>query len=417
MKLSIHSELSFQRLFGHILMISLFIIATSLYTFADDEYLNIGFLGDVSGPIGFWNAPRLVGIQDAIEYVNNEMGGVRGKKLKLDWRDQKSDAGLHLKYYNEMKANTYLIMHTCGTGEQQMAKPFYERDKSKIFLTCSMSPGVLYPVGHVFGTGLYYPDQFGAFFDWVAENWNYQKEKRNPRVAFMTYNNAIGRVCLEPEVLAYAEKRRVDIVDTIFIPFITIDPLTPLLQAKEAGADWLAGMYLWQTLPPYLKANKEYKLGLKFFVSNMAVDDVIVSDSGEAAEGLTGVTSWTLTSEVTTGMEIINRTIKKKNRKSEDRGISYILGWMNIMQTKLALEETLTRVKSWDKVTVPEIMLTLESWTDKDILGLAKFTYSPTHRGPSKARMVQVENGQWKVIKDWFSATSLVPEEWKKPIH
>ncbi len=85
---------------------------TSLQSFSEEEYLQIGFLGDVSGPIGFWNAPRLGGIQDAIEYVNNEMGGIRGKKLQLDWRDQKSDAGLHIKYYHEMKSKTYLIMHT-----------------------------------------------------------------------------------------------------------------------------------------------------------------------------------------------------------------------------------------------------------------------------------------------------------------
>ncbi len=34
------------------------------------EKFGLAFLGDLTGGLGFWNAPRLVGIQDAIEYMN-----------------------------------------------------------------------------------------------------------------------------------------------------------------------------------------------------------------------------------------------------------------------------------------------------------------------------------------------------------
>ena len=33
---------------------------------AAKEKFGVAFLGDLTGPLGFWNAPRLVGIQDAI---------------------------------------------------------------------------------------------------------------------------------------------------------------------------------------------------------------------------------------------------------------------------------------------------------------------------------------------------------------
>ncbi len=378
--------------------------------------INIGFIGDMSGPLGFWNTPRMLGAQDAIDYINNEWGGIRGRKLRLEIRDHQSNAGLHLQYYNELKAKTYHFMHTCGTGEQQLAKPQYEEDQAKIFFTCSMSPGVIYPVGHVFGTGMYYPDQVGAFFDWVVENWDYAKQGRRPRVAVMTYGSAYGRVINDPQVLAHANKVGIDVVTTIYIPFVTTDPLPPLQKAKQAGADWVVGMYLWQTLTPSLKANKTYDLGLKFWVTNMGVDDVIISQTGDAAESLTSVTSWRLPNEKSEGMRLINQYIKDKKKNPQDCGSPYIIGWMNMIQTKMALEETLDRVKEWDRVSVRELMQTLVAWKEKDILGLAKFSYSPTERGPSTARVVQVQKGQWKIVKDWFTAASLVPEQWMVPV-
>ena len=45
------------------------------------EKFGIAFLGDLTGPLGFWNAPRLVGIQDAIEYLNKTYGGIEGRKV------------------------------------------------------------------------------------------------------------------------------------------------------------------------------------------------------------------------------------------------------------------------------------------------------------------------------------------------
>ena len=37
------------------------------------EKYGIAFMGDLTGPLGFWNAPRLVGIQDAIEYIETAL--------------------------------------------------------------------------------------------------------------------------------------------------------------------------------------------------------------------------------------------------------------------------------------------------------------------------------------------------------
>jgi len=378
---------------------------------AKDE-IRVAFLGDLSGPVGFWNAPRLVGIQDAIDYFNEKMGGIAGRKVKLSWVDHKSDVALAEKGYRKLKSEHALIWHTCGTGEQQLLKPLYEVDKSQIIFTCSTSPGVIYPVGHVFGTAPYYPNQFGAFVDWLVETWDREKVGRMPRIAFMTYNSGYGRACITPESLAYARSKGVEIVDTIYIPFVTTDPLTPLTKAKKAGADWVIGQWLWQTVPPYLIANNKYKLGLKFCVTSFGVDQVMIQKAGKAAEGLTGITSWYLPGEGTPGVKQVNEVIHKKRRRPEDRGSSYFLGWMNMWQTKMALEQTLERVKEWKEVTPHEIMITLEKWNDIDINGLGRLSYSPTDRGADIIRIVQVKGGHWTAVTDWRKSPNLVPLEW-----
>jgi branched-chain amino acid transport system substrate-binding protein len=374
----------------------------------------IAFLADISGPLGFWNAPRLVGIQDAAEYLNNNLGGIGGKKIKINWRDHKSNVALALKYYQELRSHGSLIWHTCGTGEQQMLKPYYEQDKTQVIFTCAVSPGVVYPVGYVFGTAAYYPNQFGAFIDWLVETWEKQNNTRRPRVAFMTYESAYGRACVSQETLAYAKKKGVEIVETIYVPFVTTDPVSPLQKAKKAGADWLYGQWLWQTVPPYLKANKDYALGLNFCVNSFGVDEVMISKGGEAAEGLTGVTSWYLPSENTPGINLARVVLEEKQRRPEDRGAPYFVGWMNMLATKRVIEESLARLGNWEKINPQEIIATLEGWQEVDIDGLCRLNYGPQRRGAGKIRIVQVQGGKWVPVTPWRQTPRLVPGEWRR---
>lgn len=386
------------------------------------EKFGVGFLGDLTGPLGFWNAPRLVGIQDAIEYVNEKYGGIGGRQIYLEWADTKSKIDIATSAYERLKEKGFPVWHTCGTGEQQILKARYEADRSQVVYTCSTSPNVIYPAGYAFGTAAYYPDLWGAFFDWIVENWDAKKMGRNPRVAILTYESGYGKACITDELADYAKKKGVDIVETIFIPFVTVDAVTPLMKAKKAGADWCIGQWIYQSVPPYLNANYKMKLGLKFAVNTFGVDDVMIYNSTpqEAAMDLYGVTNWNLSWEDTEGLRIIRDIWEKKTRRPEDRGASYILGWMNTWQTKRVIEETLKRVGSWDKVTAAEVRKTSEAWGDVNVNGLGFLTYGKELRGTSNVRIVKVDKVKaagkdvirWNYLTDWRKAPVLVKKEW-----
>jgi ABC-type branched-subunit amino acid transport system substrate-binding protein len=390
------------------------------------EKYGIGFLGDLTGPLGFWNAPRLVGIQDAIEYMNKTFGGIGGREVYLEWEDTKSKIDIATSAYERLVAKKFPIWHTCGTGEQQILKQRYEADRSQCIYTCSTSPNVIYPPGYCFGTAAYYPDEWGFFVDWVVENWDFKKMGRGPRMAILTYGSGYGKACITDEFLNYAKSKGAEIVDTIFVPFVTVDATTPLMKAKKAGADWCFGQWIYQTVPPYLTANYKMNLGLKFAVNTFGVDDVMIYNSTpqEAAIGLTGITNWRLTWEDTPGLKIIRKTWEEKNRRPEDRGAAYILGWMNTWQTKRLIEETLARVGSWDKITSKEVRITSESWGDVDVNGLGKLTYGKALRGTSDVRMAQVKKVKvdgkdvirWDYVTDWRKAPFLVQKDWQEPL-
>jgi len=388
---------------------------------AAEEKFGVAFLGDLTGPLGFWNAPRLVGIQDAVEYLNEKHNGIGGRKIYLEWADTKSKIDIATSAYERLKAFNFPVWHTCGTGEQQILKARYEADRSQVVYTCSTSPNVIYPAGYAFGTAAYYPDLWGAFIDWIVANWDFNKMKRGPKIAILTYESGYGKACLSKELEAYAKKKGAEIVDTIFIPFVTVDAVTPLMKAKKAGADWCIGQWLYQTVPPYLNANHKMKLGLKFAVNTFAVDDVLVNnvEPKEAALDLYGATNWKLSWEDTDGLRIIKEIWQKKNRRPEDRGASYILGWMNTWQTKRVIEETLKRVGSWDKITPAEVRKTSEDWDKVDVNGLGNLVYGKNLRGTSDLRIVKVQkatvNGKevyrWEYLTDWVKAPVLVPPD------
>ena len=390
---------------------------------AEKEKFGIAFLGDLTGPLGFWNAPRLVGIQDAIEYVNATYGGIGGREIFLDWADTKSKIDIATSGYERLQAKGFPVWHTCGTGEQQILKARYEADRSQVVYTCSTSPNVIYPPGYAFGTAAYYPDEWGAFVDWVVANWDFKKEGRGPRIAILTYGSGYGKACITDNFFNYTKSKGAEIVETIFVPFVTVDAMTPLMKAKKAGADWCIGQWIYQTVPPYLNANYKMKLGLKFAVNTFGVDDVMIYNSTpqEAAVGLTGITNWRLTWEDTPGLKIIKETWEKKNRRPEDRGAAYILGWMNTWQTKMVIEQTLDRVGSWDKVNAEQVRRTSEGWGKVDIMGLGTLTYGENKRGTQDVRIAQVKkvnvNGKevvrWDYASDWMEAPFLVKDEWR----
>jgi ABC-type branched-subunit amino acid transport system substrate-binding protein len=386
----------------------------------------VGFLADLSGTLGFWNAPRLVGATAAYDWLCKHEYGIAGRRPIIRWFDHKSNASEAKSGYAKIRTK-YIINHSCGTGEQQMLKPNYDPDKF-LTLTCSQSPNVVYPVGYAFSIGSYWTNEYAAFIDYAI------KEKKGTKMAYITYPSGYGRAYITPETEAYNKKMGIKVVADIPCPWAPPDPESILRSAKAAGAEIVFTNMMYATMGPILKANYDGGYNILFCVNNLSLDEATIKLAGKdektgkwKADGLVGISNYVVEEDLadpkspyygSVGMTQLKKYWEDHFVKPEDRCGSYIQAWLETFTYKEAVEETLVRVKSWDKVTSREIRLTMEGpkwWDHMTGKGMTIVNYSPTNRDPLNARIMQVQNGKWVPITGMFKVQQLAPEEWRKP--
>lgn len=385
----------------------------------------VGFLADLSGTLGFWNAPRVVGLTAAYDWISKNEYGIAGRKPIIRWYDHKSSASEARAGYAKLREK-YIVNHSCGTGEQQMLKPQYDPDKF-LTLTCSNSPNVIYPVGYAFGISPYWTNQYAAFIDWVI------KEGKGTKMAYITYPSAYGRAYITPETEAYNKEKGIKVVADLACPWAPPDPDSILRAAKAAGAEIVFTNMMYATMGPLLKANYDGGYNLLFAVNSLSLDEATIALAGKdektgkwKADGIIGISNYVNAADLddpkspfygSKGMTLLNEYWDTHFVRPADRAGSYIQAWLEAFMAKEAVEETLVRVKSWDKVTSREIRLTMEGkdWWGRNVKGMIVTNYSPRDRDPKMARIMQVRDGKWVGLTGLFETKNLVPEEWRKP--
>jgi ABC-type branched-subunit amino acid transport system substrate-binding protein len=383
---------------------------------AASDPITLGFLGDLTKAIGFFNSPRLIGLQFAYQYLAEHENGIGGRRPLLRWYDHKSDPTEAVSGFSALAGKT-VLNSSCGTGEQQLLKPRYEAEKFITF-TCSASPGVIYPLGHVFATTPYFPNQLGLFADWLTETWDFRGKGRGPRVVTMSYPSPYGRSHITNESKAYLKQKGVEYLGEVDIPFVIVDATAPLTRAKQMGADWAFTAALFATLGPLLKENHDKGFGLKFAANSFGVDPAIIPRAGaKAAEAMHGVFAFSFLEEETDGIRLVKKTWEEKSVRPEDRTVGFVQAWMEAFMIKAVVEETLKRVGRWDRVTPRELIASIETWGTRDIRGLGRVTYAKDSRDAKTARIAGVRDGRWVALSDWRQGPQLVPRDWLKPLY
>ncbi len=405
-----------------ILLVSVALVVISLLVFpasgpkpaAKEKYFTMYFWADMSRIFGFVNVPRLLGIQDTIYWINKYKGGVQGRQMRVEWADHTNDLAVGATIYERWRTReNFMFMGVCGSQENEAFHDRYAEDEV-VVSSCGASETGIYPAGYAFATIPMYSDQLANFVDYITSAWDWKGKGRAPRLAFMTYDSAFGRACLQPIALEYAKKKRVDIVDTQYIPTIPVDAATPLTRAKKAGADYVYGQLLWQTLIGLAKANHKLGFGLKFGTNNFGVDEPLPMLGGEAAEGILGTTPYKLWSETNDPyIQLATKIANEQKRRRKDLLNAYFLGVANVLTVYDLLNQLVPKV-GWDGINGRALRRQLETWgQDYDLHGLVKFDYTPEYRSPMTARLAQIKSGQWVPVTDWNRMPGLIKADLK----
>lgn len=384
---------SCSRKYGTLLGIFLFLIILGpAHSIAGKpEYIPVAVLGDLTGPYASVVGPMAPGAEDAVKFVNEKLGGIDGVKLKLTVKDNTGQASLGLQQYAELigtkpKPLFFGVPHT-PTAEALREK--VKQDEVIGFFPSSIAD--LYPQGNTYGFYELYAGFAATGMRWVKDNW---KEKRNPRVAIITWDQAYGRAILTPEFFDYCKQIGVDIVAQELFGVRDVDLTTHMVRIRAKQPDWLLTNNTGSGPVAIMRAVKELGMNVKL-INSVGGDWGTIRLDPALFEGCISILhNISYDNDEHPGIKLVKQYLKENNRSIKEQTNFYILGWQYILMIHKAMTDAVSKV-GWDKMNVQSVMNELNHFTDWQPLdGVVKITYTEKIRSTPWLVIYKAEGGK-----------------------
>lgn len=373
----------------------------------EEKVVELGFMADLTGPVGAASQYALRSLQDYTKYFN-EKEGIPGVTVKPLWSDTARQYALALGTYHKFVERGVPIFINvfmeAATGLRSQA----EKDQLP-YITLALSGGTLYPPSWVYSLYPTEVERFSVWCDWVVENW---KEERPPRVAFLSTDSEWGRQ-LEGPGTKYAESLGIEMLPMEIVPFVPIDSTTQLLRLREGRADFAYITSIWTTTLPIVKDAERLELigQIQFAGYENSQSIALLEALGPAAEGYSSprVAPWVEEVEIP-GIELLRDLQMKYWGRLDiqgDEAHGFRAAYVACEAVKRAVEEV--GYENLDGAAVARALLGMK---DFDPYGIGPISYTPEdHRGSNLVRIYQVQGGEVVPVSDWREAPMLVPQE------
>jgi ABC-type branched-subunit amino acid transport system substrate-binding protein len=385
---------------------SLLVIAVPT-TYAKTLY--VGGTQSLTGPFAEDSAAVLAGMQDYVKYVNETkmLAPWRKEKFPADitlevlWRDDELKPVKALPIYEELKAKGILAYRISGSP---IAMALKDRLWDDGMGATSMAAGSYY-LSQPQSCFTYYPiytDSCAAIADWFKESW---KEKRKPRVAYLTADNAMGRSIEIPEMRAYLDKIGYEFVGTQYVPLVpTSPPTTQLTWLKQKGVDLALGCMINPGSQPTVKEMVRLGMGpfqsykMTFGVALPGHAAVFAEAMGKLGDGYVCAGSFRPLDDLgTPGIKFCSDLQDKYRTGKRITHIMYEAGVLEGMIQVEAVRLAMLEVPS-EKLT-PRVVLEKGFFKIKNLptgdISSTPLTYGPGDiEGVDMIRIDQVQNGK-----------------------
>ena len=390
------------------------LVATSLFPASAEaeKKLYVGGTQSLTGPFAEDSAAVLAAIEDYVKYVNEtkQLAPWREEKFPADitlevmWRDDELKPAKAMSIYEELKAKGMLVGRISGSPIALALKDRLWEDRMG---ATSMATGPYY-LSPPQSCLTYYPiytDSCAAIADWFKANW---KEKRKPRVAYLTADNAMGRSIEIPEMKAYLEKIGYEFVGTQYVPLVpTSPPTTQLTWLKKKGVDLALGVMINPGSQPTVKEMVRLGMGpyqpykMTFGVPAPGHAAVFVAAMGELGDGYVCAGSFRPMDDLATpGIKFCSDLQDKYRTGKRVTHIMYEAGVLEAMIQVEALRLAMEKVP-FEKLTPRDVLeqgfFKIKNLDTGDISS-TPLTYGPGDiEGVDEIRIDQVQKG--KVVK------------------
>ena len=375
--------------------------------------------GDLSGPYAPITQPLSAGFTDAIAYFNAN-GGICGATIELvsddTGGDQEVTQSLYERYSTADPKPLQILMYSSADAELLRAQA--AEDEITIALFSGSTAG-LYgenadEPGWVFAAIPLYTDQFGAFCEWVAANWDDLGFEGEPAIGHLSWEGSFGRATETPETTAYCESLGVKVVGgEYFLP--TTTDVTAQIQTlvDEKGANILFTTSLGTG--PALIAADLVNLGKEDDVLLAGVNWVLDTSVGllgqqtfgadgmPSTDGIVGVLPYMWWDEDHPGTALVQEQFTANDRNPLYRNIAYLAGFIAIDQYIEAVIRTVNRV-GYENLDGASYYETLNDFEYDALGGVLHYRFTPELRAQTQTRIgtltyLKDESGQPVVIE------------------
>jgi len=358
----------------------------------------LGTIQDLSGPLAGFGKQARAGMQLAVAEIN-EQGGINGRKLKLlvedDGYDPKKSVLAAQKLVNQDKI--FIMVGHIGTAQNLAAMPVQFEKNVVNFFPITAAREMYEPLDRLkYSFAATYFDQMRVALP------NLIKEKGAKKVCTMYQDDDFGlevmrgaEAGLKTMNMEFAEKTSYKRGATDFSSQIS--------KLQASGCDLVVlGTIIRETIGAIGTARK---IGFNpvFIGSSAAYTDLIHKIGGKAMDGLYATMTVQNPYLDEASQPIRFWANKYKTMFNEDPTVFSVYGYIIVNSFAQAAGKagknltTDTFIKAMD-VTVLE----------PDMFGGAKATFSATKRlGSDASRLSQIQDGKWKVVSGYVSASSV----------
>ena len=407
----------FTNLFGFTLVLScIFLFGMSLitpysaYGAKKPRVINIGLIGDYSGPYAPLVGVTRPGTVDAWQYINGELGGVNGVKVKPLLRDMSGKISLGLSMYNEVintkPKPTFIDIYITPLSEALRER--YVEDNTVGFHAGAVVS--LYPKANAYAVYPLYPEQVGVVLNWIRKNW---KKKRNPRVGIITWDTSYGRAILIDEFYKYLKKIGVDLVETQLFGIRDVDVMAQLMKLRSKKVDFLvtntaAGGPL------------TIKKGCKGMGWNVPLINSAGSDWGTVnlSPGLFDgdilfMHTKSFDEKKDKSIKTVMKYYKRNKRTVKEKSIFYFIAWQNALIEHKVMTDIVNKY-GWKGLTTKNIKRALNRLKNfAPLKGLTKITYSDDRRTPRVGRVYTIKGTKIMPQTDFMQVPDMRPVKYR----
>ncbi len=371
--------------------------------------LKVGISAPYTGKAAANGRPMGDGAQDAIKYINEELGGVEGHQIELLFRDNTYDSAKATTIIEEFISSGALLFATQSSA-MMTASMTRANEAGLPGIVVFSAPNCTQPAQHIYASFPDYGDQWIAFVNYYLENiW---EGTGKPKMAMHLLANPTG-FGAKAAAEQFADSLGVEIIGYWEHGSTTTSEIDSLTTIKAMNPDVIYISSIPEATSVIIRNMVSLSMypGITVGCGGASFTSAMLQLAGPTlAEGVYGIFPTVGWNDSATGMAKMTEYLNA-NHPDDANNLMYITGWNEGLLIAEILRLAIINTPGGGNALTPQLVESngFKKLSNYDVEGLqSPASYaSGDNRLSKQIKLYQVINGQIAVLGDWIDAPYL----------